>query len=205
MNYDNKRIAGLLIFVGAVQFVLAVIISESIYSGYSVGHQYMSDLGNWSLAGNSAAIFNVSIILAGMFTIASAYFIQRGFKNRLFTSLLVISGVGLVGIGVVAENIFLSIHSVFSLVALVFGGATAIMSYKFEKSPLSYVSVILGAVTLLAAVFFFSGAHVNSGFYLGLGKGGMERLTIYPFYLWGLGFGAYLIGESSDITITSKA
>jgi hypothetical membrane protein len=119
MNYDNKIIAGLLLFVVAVQFVLVVVISEAIYSGYSVGQQYVSDLGDWSLAGNSAAIFDASIILAGTLLFASTYFIQRGFKNRLSTSFLVMSGVGLVGVGVVAQNIFLPIHMAFTLVALI--------------------------------------------------------------------------------------
>jgi hypothetical membrane protein len=204
MNYDNKRIAGLLIFVGVVQFVLAVVISEAIYSGYSVGQQPMSDLGDWSKAGNSAAIFDVSVILLGMFVIAGAYFIQRGFKNRLFTSLLVIIGVGGVGAGVVAENISLPVHSVFALVFFVVGAASAIMSYKFEKSPLSHISVILGAVTLLAMVLFILGRG-SSGFYLGLGLGGMQRFIMYPLLVWLLGFGAYLIGDSSDTIITSRA
>jgi hypothetical membrane protein len=110
MNYDNKRIAGLLIFVGAVQFVLAVIISEAVYSGYSVGQQQMSDLGDWNLAGNYAAIWNASVILAGLFVIAGAYFIQRGFKNRLFTSLLAIGGISWIGVGVVSLNISTSAH-----------------------------------------------------------------------------------------------
>jgi hypothetical membrane protein len=199
MNYNNKRTAGLVVFVGAVQFVLAIIISEAVYSGYSVGQQYMSDLGNWSLAGNFAAIWNVSAILLGLFVIAGAYFIQRGFKNRLFTSLLVITGVGAVGMGVVAEDISDPVHSIFALFAFVFMAAAAIMSYKFVKSPLSYISVILGAVSLLALVFYFS------GFYLGLGLGGMQRLIIYPLLLWNLGFGAYLIGDSSDTATKTKA
>jgi hypothetical membrane protein len=200
MNYDNKRIAGLLFFVGTVQFVLAVIISEAMYSGYSVGQQAMSDLGNWNLAGNSAAIFDVSIILLGVFVIVGAYFIQRIFKNRLFTSLVVMIGVGCVGVGVVAENIFLPIHLIFALIAFVLGAASAIMSYKFEKSPLSYISVILGAVTLSAVVLFNLGYSVDSGFYLGLGLGGMERFIIYPAILWQLGFGTYLIGDSDTTT-----
>jgi hypothetical protein len=45
----------------------------------------------------------------------------------------------------------------------------------------------------------------SSGFYLGLALGGMERFIIYPVLLWMLGFGAYLIGNSSDTTTTSKA
>jgi hypothetical membrane protein len=199
MNYDNKRIAGLLFFVGTVQFVLAVIISEAMYSGYSVGQQAMSDLGNWNLAGNSAAIFDVSIILLGVFVIVGAYFIQRIFKNRLFTSFAVLIGVGCVGMGVFAENIHLSLHSVFALTVFIFGAAAAIMSYKFEKSPLSYVSVTLGAVTLSALVLFILGQG-NSGFYLGLGLGGMERFIIYPAILWQLGFGTYLIGDSDATT-----
>jgi hypothetical membrane protein len=204
MKYDNERIAGLLIFVGAMQYILAVVISESIYSGYSV-RQAQSDLGNWSLAGNAAAIFDVSLILLGVFGIAGAYFIQRVFKNRLFTSLLVISGVGAFVVGVVAENISLPVHSVFALVAFVFGAAAAIMSYKFEKSPFSYLSVILGGVILLATVLFMLGYQGNSIFYLGLGLGGMERFIIYPLLLWLLGFGAYLIGDSSETATTSKA
>jgi hypothetical membrane protein len=203
MNYYNKKVAGLLFFVGVVQFVLAIVISEAVYSGYSVG-QYVSDLGDWNLAGNYAAIFNASIILSGMLIIAGAYFIQRGFKNRLFTSLLVISGVGTVAIGVVAENISFPMHSVFALIAMVFGLASVIMSYKFEKSPLSYVSVILGAVMLSAIILFMLGQG-SSGFYLGLGLGGMERFITYPYYLWMLGFGAYLIGNSSDTATTSNA
>ena len=199
MNYDNKRTAGLLFVVGAVQFVLAVVISEAIYSGYSVGQQYLSDLGDWSLAGNYAAIFDVSVILYGLFIIAGAYFFQRVFKNRLFTSLLVITGVGSVSAGVVAINMSFSVHGILGLIAFVSAAASAIMSYKFEKSPLSYVSVILGAVTLLALVL------LSSGFYLGLGLGGMQRFIIYPISLWSLGFGAHLIGDSSDTATTSKA
>jgi hypothetical protein len=38
----------------------------------------------------------------------------------------------------------------------------------------------------------------DSAFYLGLGLGGIERVIIYPMALWLLGFGAYLIGDSSD-------
>jgi hypothetical membrane protein len=205
MNYSDKRIAGLLFFVGAVQFVLAVVVSEAVYSGYSVGRQAMSDLGDWSLAGNSAAIYDVSTILLGMFVIVSAYFIQRIFKNRLFTSLVVMSSVGCFGAGVVAENISLPIHNAFALVTFAFAAASAIMSYKFVKSPFSYVSVVLAAITLLATVLLISGYRVNSGFYLGLGLGGMQRFIIYPALLWMLGVGAYLIGDSSDTATISKA
>jgi hypothetical membrane protein len=199
MNYDNKRIAGLLGFVACVQIILAIIICEAVYSGYSVGQQYISDLGNWSLAGNYAAIFNVSIIFAGALGIASAYFIQQAFKNRLFTSLLMINTFCNILIGVFAEDISMPMHGISALIGLIFGLGATFMSSRFVKSPLSYAPIILGGVTLLAIVL------QGSGFYLGLGLGGIERLEIYPYLLWVLGFGAYLIGESSNTTLTSKA
>ena len=197
MNYGNKRIAGLLFIVAVVQYALAIVISEAVYSGYSVGAQLVSDLGDWSLVGNNAAVFNTSAILYGLFVVVGAYYIQRVFKSRLFTSLLAINGVCSAIVGVVALNISSPSHSLLGLIAFVTIAASAIMSYKFVKSPLSYVAVILGAVTLLAIVLFMLGQG-SSGFYLGLGLGGMERFIIYPVLLWLLGFGAYLIGDSSD-------
>jgi len=197
MNYDSKRIAGLLFFIASVQFVLVAITCEALYPGYSVGQQFMSDLGNWSLAGNYAAIYNMSIVFAGVIGIVSAYFIQRVFRNRLFTSLLVVGDVCYVMVGVVSMDVSLPVHGVFGLVGLVFGLAAMIMSYRFVKSPLSYAPLILGGVTILAIVF------QASGFYLGLGLGGIERLEMYPSLLWSLGFGAYLVGESGSTLSTS--
>jgi hypothetical membrane protein len=199
MNYDNKRTAGLLGFVAGVQFILAVIICEAVFSGYSVGQQYISDLGNWSLAGNYAAIFNVSIIFAGALGIASAYFIQQAFKNRLFTSLLMINTFCNILVGVFAEDISMPMHGISALIGLIFGLGATFMSSKFVKSPLSYAPIILGGVTVLAI------AIQASGSYLGLGLGGIERLEIYPDLLWGLVFDAYLIGEASNIALASKA
>jgi hypothetical protein len=114
-------------------------------------------------------------------------------------------GVGEVSIGVFALNISVTVHSVFGLVGFVFAAASAIMSYKFEKSPLSYISVILGAVMLLATVLLYSGIYISSGFYLGLGSYGMELFITFPYTFWMLGFGAYLIRGSRGSAITSKA
>jgi hypothetical membrane protein len=164
----------------------------------------MSDLGNWSKAGNAAAIFNASLILVGILAVVNAYFIQRTFKNRLFTYLFAITGVCATGVGIVAENIYLPLHTVFSLIVMVGLAVAAIMSYKFEKSPLSHISVILGALMLLAFVLSILGVG-SSSFDLGLGVGGMERLALYPGVLWMLGFGAHLIGDSSGSAITKKA
>jgi hypothetical membrane protein len=204
MNWDNRKIAGLLLFVGVAQFILTKIVCETIYPGYLVGQQAISDLGNWGLAGNFAAVFSASAILLGVFIMAGAYFNGHGSKNRHFTALLAIAGVGNVVVGVVAENVIPSVHSIFALIMFASWAVAALLSYKFVKSPFSYVSVTLGAVSLLMLVLSLLGQRVSSSFALGFGTGGMERLVVYPLWLWTLGFGAYLIGESSDTTITGK-
>jgi len=99
--------------------------------------------------------------------------------------------IGAVGISIFTEN-FEPIHTILSLTVFALGGLSAIMSYRFEQPPLSYVSVVLGAVTLLALVLGVSGIN------LGLGAGGVERVIVYPTLLWMIGFGAYLIGESGN-------
>jgi len=54
-------------------------------------------------------------------------------------------------------------------------------------------------VVLLALVLFASGT------FLGLGKGGMERMIAYPALLWAIGFGGHLISYSSDTSPAKKS
>jgi hypothetical membrane protein len=95
------------------------------------------------------------------------------------------------GVGLFTEDAGV-IHGIFSLITFLFGGLSAILSCRLQKPPLSYLSVILGVFSLLSLVLF------GSGVFLGLGKGGMERMIAYPALLWAVGFGGYLIGRSSD-------
>jgi hypothetical protein len=37
MDYDDKKVAGLLFIVAVLLYVLVIVISEAVYSGYSVG------------------------------------------------------------------------------------------------------------------------------------------------------------------------
>jgi hypothetical membrane protein len=73
----------------------------------------------------------------------------------------------------------------------VFGAVSAIISYRVLRPPLSYASVGLGIIALVALVL------VLTHNYLGIGKGGMERMIVYPLFLWVLGFGGALIGAKS--------
>lgn len=191
MTYDSRKIAGLLLVVGGVLCVLGMIAAEVLYPGYSASANYISDLG----VGPSALIFNSSVFLLGVLAVCAAYFIQKAFNFKLFSILTAITGIGAMGVGLFTEDAGV-IHAVFSLITFLFAGISAIVSYKLEKRPLSYLSVVLGGVSLVALVLF------ASGFYLGLGKGGMERMIAYPALLWTIGFGGHLIGDSKDTSAT---
>lgn len=182
----SARSAGILIFMESVQFIIAMLIAEAIYLGYSVSRNYIGDLG----VGLAAGIFNPSVSLLGLTGILAAYFIQRAFRKPIVTALLGIAGAG-AGVGIFPETTGL-IHPIVSLVTFLFGGLSAIAAYGLEKRPLSYLSIALGALSLVA--LFLCG----TGTYLELGHGGMERMVAYPILLWAVGFGAQLIASSPE-------
>jgi hypothetical membrane protein len=192
MDSINRKIAGALLFVGASQFTVGMIVAEAVYPNYSISGNYISDLGVWGKP--SAAIFNPSIILLGLMILISAYFIQREFRMGAITVFFVLAGLGPLLVGIFPENTFLVhgvpvIHSIAAIISFVFGGIAAIASYKITKGPFRYFSVILGVATLFALLLF---ATTRSD-YLGIGVGGMERMIVYPTLVWTIGMGANLL------------
>jgi hypothetical protein len=53
--------------------------------------------------------------------------------------------------------------------------------------------MLMGLLTLIAFVLTVS--HHN----MGLGPGGMERMILYPFALWAVGFGGYLLNPCEKV------
>jgi hypothetical membrane protein len=201
MAYSNGKVAGTLFFIAATQFVLGLIVSEALFSGYSISDNYISDLG----VGSSSMIFNSSVFLLGLLLIVGAYFLQRAFDFKMLTVLLVLTAIGAMGVGIFTED-FGIIHSVVSLIAFLFGGLSAIFSvicsyvheFKLLKMPFSAVTVILGLMSLGSLALFI--ARMD----LGLGVGGMERMIAYPILMWGTGFGGYLIAHPEERTTQQK-
>jgi hypothetical membrane protein len=197
MTFDKGKIAGALLFVGVVQVILFQVVCQTVYSGYSVGQQAISDLGNWRLAGNFAVVFNISAILLGLLIGTGTYFVWKELKNRPFVSLLALVGACNLGLGVFTEDISPPIHGLIYLIMSVSWAAAAILSYRLKKSLYSYVSICLGVFSFVVFILSLLGKYVDYSLIFGLGLGGIERLSVYPLWLWTLGFGAYLMGESS--------
>ena len=105
---------------------------------------------------------------------------------------------GAVGVGVFPETMAVP-HEIFSLVTFLFVGLSTIASYKLQKKPLGYLSVILGVLTIASLILAvpttwqYRLTASSSGFYLGLGIGGIERLVFYPELIWAISFGSHLM------------
>jgi hypothetical membrane protein len=183
----NLNTAGWLLFVFATQFTIVLFVAEARYAGYSISGNFISDLG----VGSTGPLFDTSIVILGLAVIASAYFLYNGFGSKVFAILAGLTGIGALLVGIFNES-FGSIHGYVSDLTFIAGPLTAIYAYRFEKSPMKYVSVALGIISFVAiGIYRFSDTSAA-----GLGVGGWERMIVYPFLLWGIGFGGYLIGLS---------
>ncbi len=185
MKYSDGRIAGVIFFIAAAQFVLGLLVSESLYPGYSISENYISDLG----VGPSAVIFNGSVFLLGVLMLGAIYLLQRMFHNLIFTVFLILDAVGTIGVGIFPENLE-PMHSIAAVLIFLFGGLATLYSSRLMKQPTSIISIILGVWSLVAMALF------GMQQYLGLGVGGMERMIVYPVLIWMFGFSGHLLGYS---------
>ena len=200
MAYSREKVAGMVFFIAAAQFLLGLIIAEALYPGYSVSDNYISDLG----IGPSAIIFNSSAFLLGLLLLIGTYFLRHISDFKTINMLLLLIAIGAMGVGVFTKNYRIA-HGAVATMTFFFMGLSAISSFKVLKKPLSLMSIILGMMTLGALVLFSSGMVTSgsltsdiaydSDFYLGLGPGGIEHMIVYPALMWLAGFSWHLVTQ----------
>ena len=177
MKFTGKVIAGMLIFIGASLSLMGIVIAEALSPGYHVS-QVISDLG----VEQTAVFFNLSIILFGGLFVAAAYLLIKAGTGTWFCALMALTGVAQACVGIFPETLGLP-HQAAAAVVFIGGCSMAILSFRVFPVPWAALGVIiLAAIILLVTEFYF-----------GLGKGGMERVIVYPLILWALGSGALLM------------
>jgi len=189
------RTGGILLVLGAVQFIVAMIVVQSKYPGYSLSQNYISDLGGanspWAL------VFDASVIVLGICAIFGVLLIWEAFAPggaRGFGLIfLFIAGIGAVGVGVFPETTPVlngGMHDIMSDVAFIGAGLGLLILSFAMPGPRWHISRpltrICGIVTLVAIVFF------TAGIYPVLGPGGMERLIVAPILLFAIVEGIHL-------------
>jgi len=203
---SNAAKAGAAVFVGTVLYGMSLLLSEVYYAGYgsspgevaaapygySVFQNHINDFGATCPSGTacyippSAVLFDAVNVVLGILVLVAAYYLYISFRYKPLSGIVALAGIGLLGVGTFNET-FTTENDFFSLVAFLFAGLSAMVSYRFQRAPMRYFSLIAGVVSLVSLLLFLNRA------YLGLGPGGMERMIVYPVLLWAVGFGGHLM------------
>lgn len=185
---------GLTLVVGCIQFVLAMIVVQLFYAGYSDTLNPISDLGNSNLT-SIAWLYNASIATTGVAGLLATFLITSALpRTRIrFVGLgfFSLGNIGLILLGLFPENTTVLggfAHSLAGQMAFP-GYAVAIIAMGFimRSDPrwknYSLYNFALGAVSFIA-VFLY-----GSGIYSGVGPGGMERIFLAADLTWLIIFG----------------
>lgn len=179
----RRELAGILLFVGITQFALLTNIAETQYPGFSIRNTLLSDLGVWGKP--SALIFNASLVIFGVLGLAIG-FVLKGDRKLTFIPLLFgLSGLGMLIMGVFPISVEW-VHDVGAFLAFVLIALAALCCYWTFPGAFRFVSLTLGAIAFITMTLY------KGGVYVGLGAAGMERMIVYPLFLWMAAFGTAL-------------
>jgi hypothetical membrane protein len=186
--------AGAMMAVSAILILMGIVTAEALYPApYATDVNTISDLGGTRppegiVRQPSATIFDITMILAGMLILASAFLLRHTeWPRRAFVPLALL-GAGVLGVGVFPGNT--TPHPFFALTAFAAGGSSGLLWARVLTSPARQLSAALGAVSLvslLLGLFLIEAEPVAS-----LGEGGIERWVAYPVVLWLILTGGYL-------------
>ena len=186
---DAPRIAGVLLFALAAQFMIAIMLGASVAPAYDYAGGAISDLG---VVPETASLFNLSLFVVGLLAIAAGYLFYRSHGRRWLLVLYAVAGIGALGASVFHLGTS-DLHGIFALVAFVFFNLLAIGTGAVVAGPMRWVSFLAGAVGLVFVVLMVIGDSGNTASFGVIGHGGTERMIVYPVMLWMIAFGGFLM------------
>lgn len=187
---------GLLLFFAGIIIFMGIITGEVFYhEGYSTKVNEISDLGatrppDSVITQPSATIFNTTMVVSGVMILIAMILLRKRIKSLSVLVPYILFGAGVLGVGIFPGNIT-PWHPLFAMTTFIAGGISAIMSHRITKSPIKYIFVTLGTISLI--FLFFSQIFIPT-----LGMGGTERWVAYPIVFWLTGLGAYFLGVSAE-------
>ncbi len=186
--------------------ILGIVVAEAVYPNYSLSNNKLSDLGamapmsilpvptsDVTVHQPSSLIFNSTIFLAGVF-IATASLLIRSFGSKILTTLGFLAGIGAVIVGLLTEQMGM-IHYMGAMLVFVLGPLAAIASSRSVKQPFSYLFIIMGLISLAFVPIVTMDIFNALNTYTIVKTAGAENMIVYPFLLWMLAFGTYLMKD----------
>lgn len=192
MNFINKTNAGYILALAAGQFLVLLMLGESIAPGYSMHENAISDLGTIA---ETELMFNTSLFVLGLLNFISGFVLFKVLNDKKLLIVFALGGIGAMGVGLIPLDSPIGVHGLFALFAFVFINLEAAVAGRLAKSPLDKISIvmaILGLIFVPIMIMVDSGSLDVSN---SIGHGGVERMIAFPCLIWMVLFGGYLIAS----------
>ena len=207
------RRAGIVWFCAIQFFIVQMIATWRWTAPFSLVTNNISDLGNTSCDMYPAVggtficspwyvLMNISFALQGVIIIAGSILVRQvidpSTTRTVVFWLLIVTGLGLLGVGAFPENVNNRAHTISAGVQFVTGNAAILIfgfaAYRILGGRLfSAISVALGGAGLAATILFALGIG------LGVGLGTVERIAAYTLPIWLITAGTILQARDKPI------
>lgn len=199
----NQAKIGALLWISSVQyFIVQIVVIAAWPVPHSLANNFISDLGNTecgTYAGLAVCsplhpLMNLSFILFGISMAVGAVLLWKTTADtgvsKLALVLMALAGIGTVMVGVFPENTVSVAHTTGAALSLGIGNLSVLMmgiSMPWLGRAMRGYTIASGVFSLcMFGLFIF-------GLYGVLGRGGIERLISYPFTIWMIAFGVYVL------------
>ena len=193
MSGGYRRLAGVILFVLAAQFMTVIMLAASIAPAYDIGGAAISDLG---VIHETALLFNASLIAVGLLNIIGGYLFYRSHGRRWVLALFVLAGIGALGAGLFPLDRG-GLHSLSALAAFICFNLEAIAVGALLSGAMRSLSILAGLLGLAFVVLMVLGDGGNGAAFGPIGHGGTERMIVYPAMLWMMALGGYLMATGA--------
>ena len=182
---------GALLWIACLQYFLAEAVTASAWGGgYSVSHNYISDLGalacDAGLCSPWHAVMNASFVTQGCLMIGGAALLRASFGGGFWARAALIltgtAGLGVIGVGLAPEDFAPGAHYLSAGINIFSANAAMLcmgMALRGARPHwLGALGLIFGALGMAAF------AILAAKFQVGLGVGIVERAAADSFALW---------------------
>lgn len=205
MRYQPLKIAGVLYVVAVFQFFVFELVAETLYPGYSVASNYISDLGATCVSPPStlscvvhqpsARIFDTTVILLGLLLLVGTLFVYLGTRKTPYFLTAAVADLAILLAGVFPENTGWA-HAIDSIILFLFIGISLLLAWTIVRgAAIRSLMVAFGVLTL-----FFNFTNVPAG---QVGVGGQERLLVLSLLVGLLVLGGYLAGQDLPASVSA--